>query len=181
MKIETPFPECKDIKLIETNLYTDERGFFSKVYDFYIFDNFYIKQINISYNKKKGTVRGLHYQKKEFSEKKLIYCLNGKIIDYLIDLRKNSKTFGKVFNLQLSEGCKKMILVPNGFGHGFQTIEDNTSLLYFHDQKFMPDYEGGINILDNDLKINFLINKKIISFKDKNLPVFNISEKYFEM
>lgn len=181
MKIETPFIECKDIKLIHIDFFPDSRGSFNKLYNENFMEKFKIKQINISQNKKKGTVRGLHYQDGKYNEQKLVYCLRGEIIDYLIDLRINSKTFGKVFDINIHDKSKKMILVPYGFAHGFQTIKDNTNLLYFHDNIYKNKYDSGINILDQKLNIDFLIDKKIISEKDQNLPVFDKLEKYFEM
>jgi dTDP-4-dehydrorhamnose 3,5-epimerase len=181
MKIEFPFLECKDIKLIHIDFYPDCRGSFNKLYDEDFIEKFKINQINISQNKKKGTVRGLHYQNGKYNEQKLVYCLKGEIIDYLIDLRVDSKTFGKVFEININDESKKMILVPYGFAHGFQTIKDNTNLLYLHDNIYNKKYDLGINILDTKLNINFMIDKKIISEKDQNLPIFNKLEKYFEM
>ena len=121
-----------------------------------------VAEINLSTNKKKGTVRGLHYQSK-FKEKKLVYCLKGKIVDYCVNIKSN-----KVYKFHLGENDEYALLVPENFAHGFQTLKDNTVLIYIHSNIYSKKYEKTINPLSKKLKINWPIKKIVISNKDIN-------------
>jgi dTDP-4-dehydrorhamnose 3,5-epimerase len=129
-------------------------------------------QCNISYTKIKGTIRGLHYQKKPFEESKLIRCTKGKILDVVIDLRPTSKTYKKYEGFELSENNYKMVYVPEGFAHGFQTLEDNCEVFYQVSQFYSPDYESGIRWNDPIFNIKWPIKVTEISQKDKNWEFF---------
>jgi dTDP-4-dehydrorhamnose 3,5-epimerase len=132
--------------------------------------------VNLSSNKIAGTVRGLHYQIDPFLESKLISCTKGSVFDVLLDLRPNSKTYLKYafFSLKPDSGS---LLVPPQVAHGFQTLEDDTTLLYIHSNEYSPDNSRGINSLDPQLGISWPLPISAISEADRNLPF--ISEALF--
>ena len=163
--------------LITHNLFNDHRGMFGREFCSKEIDKFFkyspkfrVAQTNISFNKKKGTLRGFHYQKYPFEEEKIIKCLTGRIFDVVIDLRKNSKTYMNYFSTKLNSG-NKMLFIPRGFAHAFQTLEDNTTIMYLHGNKYNPKYQNGIFYNSNEFNIKWPINKKIISTRDRKLPI----------
>ena len=132
----------------------------------------------------KGVLRGLHFQKEDYSQAKLISVLKGSILDIVVDLRKNSKTFGKYFAMEINENNKKMLFIPKGFAHGFLTLEDGTEIFYKCDNFYNPQSEGGIIWNDRDLNIdwnfkkyNINENELIISEKDKKNKSFKEYKK----
>lgn len=158
--------------IIKVNFKYDDRGYFLKNFKSDYFNiskqNFQLKEINISYNKYKGTLRGMHYQKSPFSETKIIQCLRGKIHDVVIDLRKKSSTYGENFSCQLSEDDGKLIFIPKGFAHGYQTLKPNTTVQYFVDQKYNKKYELGIQYDDPKFALKWPLKVSKISKKDLN-------------
>jgi len=170
--------KIKGLYIIEPELKIDERGYFARIFCKNEFKkigfDFKIVQINRSLTKKRGTIRGLHFQKPPKSEDKIVVCLKGKIFDVALDLRKNSPTFGKWFSVELSEENKKMFLIPKGFAHGFQTLTDNCEILYFVSEFYFPKYEGGVRWNDPFFNIKWPLKPTIISEKDKNWPLFKI-------
>jgi len=152
--------------LIKNLYFKDNRGFFSKVAykNFFLKKKFPIRQFNISHSKKSGTIRGMHLQRK-YHEIKIVTCLSGKIYDVVIDCRKYSTTFKKKYVFIL-DSCKKSLIIPEGFAHGFQTLTNNCLVVYMHTNFYKPEYEETYNPLK--LNINWPINKFIISKKDKN-------------
>lgn len=155
----------------------DHRGYFFNILSKNLYFNKYsvssIRQINISENKKKGTLRGLHYQSNPYSEKKIVICLKGKIFDVVLDLRKYSKTYGQHITCELSENKNQILCIPKNCAHGYQTLVDNSLLLYLHSQNYMESNDKAINPLDQNLGIKWPIKKKIISVRDKNSKNFN--------
>lgn len=155
--------------IIELNAFTDERGWFARTYCKNEFsaighhDEWV--QMNHSFTKNKGTIRGMHFQLPPFSEIKLVSCIAGAVYDVIIDLRKNSATFLQSFGVELSAQNKKMIYIPAGFAHGFQALSNDCEMIYHHSQFYTTGAEGGIKY--NDPKIN-------ISWP---LAVTNISER----
>ena len=152
----------KKIKIKKT---VDNRGSFLKIISFEqkkkIFKD-QILEVNISINRKKGTIRGLHYQSK-FKEKKIVYCLKGKIIDYCINLKNNKK-----YKFFLDEKDDNFLFVPKDYAHGFQTLKKNTILIYLHSNIYSKKHEKSINPLSKKINIKWPIKKYIISKKDKN-------------
>ena len=150
----------------------DERGYFTRSWDKEIFEknkiNSSILQCNISYNKKKGTVRGLHYQTKPFEEAKLVRCTNGKVFEVLLDLRRDSKTYLKWIGIEIDSKDLKMIFVPEGFALGFQTLEDDTTLFYQMSQIYKPEFARGVRYDDPILNIKWPIEVTNSSEKDKD-------------
>ena len=150
----------------------DKRGNFSKILSSKINNELLksdeIKEINISRNKKKGTVRGLHYQIGKFKEKKLIYCLKGKILDVSINIDKKSKNYLKVYKKLLNEKDNKLLYIPENHAHGYQTLLNNTILLYLHSKPYKKKYQRNINPIKNNFKIKWPLPITNISKKDKN-------------
>ena len=165
----------KDLLIFKPNLYNDNRGYFSEVYNQKKIErhigNIDFIQDNDS-NSFKGTVRGLHFQKPPYAQSKLVRCVHGEILDIAVDLRKNSKFFSKVSTNILSEKNKLQLFIPKGFAHGFIVLSDSALVTYKVDNYYNPDYEGGILWNDSNLNIDYEINidNLIISEKDQNLP-----------
>jgi len=162
--------ELKGAYVIELEKFEDDRGFFTRVWDKKIMQDQGLKsdlvQMSFSFSKKKGTLRGMHFQKEPFREVKIVKCIQGKIFDVIIDLRVESKTYKKWIGVELSADKQKMIYVPEGFAHGFQTLEENTHVLYQMSNWFSPEHEKGIRWDDKDFNIRWPITDLIISKKD---------------
>ena len=130
-----------DLLIIEPQLFKDDRGFFYESYNKNNLDkiiNIVFVQDNVS-KSNKGVIRGLHFQKPPFEQTKLVRCVSGKILDVIVDIRKNSKTYGKSFSIELSSKNNKQLLVPKGFAHGFQVISDEAIVNYKVDEYYDPD------------------------------------------
>lgn len=163
--------------LLQNNYIEDERGYFLRIFDNKELEkynlNFNLIHSNINYNKKAGTLRGMHYQKNPYSEIKIVRCLKGKIFDVILDIRKDSSTYGQKFTIELSEENGKMLYIPPYVAHGFQTLEDDTIVSYFLSHEFVPEAYGHIRFDDHSFNIDWPIkNNIIISDKDKNIPDF---------
>lgn len=159
--------------VIEHDFFEDSRGYFHRLFCCDEFKNLKfrtIKQVNSSFSKKAGTVRGLHYQKEPYSEAKIIFCSHGKINDYLLDLRDGSAHKGKVYKIMLCRS--KGIFVPKGFAHGFQTLTDNTNLIYFHDEYYSSEHETGFSIMSSKMGIIFDMEISEISERDVNFSEY---------
>ncbi|MDD5769917.1 MAG: dTDP-4-dehydrorhamnose 3,5-epimerase [Candidatus Gracilibacteria bacterium] len=173
--IQTPI---NGLIIIEPQVFGDERGFFMETYSKKEFENAGIDAEFVQDNHSKskaGVLRGLHFQT-ENTQSKLVRAISGSVYDVVLDLRKNSKTYGNWFGILLSAENKKQFFVPAGFAHGFLTLEDNTEFVYKCDNYYNPSAEGGIIYNDEKLNINwgeyFDIEKIIISEKDKRHPSF---------
>ena len=173
--------KLKDLIIIKRNYYFDTRGSFSRIFSKKIFHKLgfkeYIDSINYSMVKKRGTIKGLHFQKPPHAETKIVTCIKGSIYDVCVDLRYGSKTFLKYHAEILSEKNKKSLLIPRGFAHGFQTLEDDSAVLYFHSTSYNKASESGISVLDSKLNINWPIKISKISKRDKNHNSINRSFK----
>jgi dTDP-4-dehydrorhamnose 3,5-epimerase len=126
-------------------------------------------------------LRGLHYQLSPFSQTKLVRVVRGSVIDIVVDIRKSSPTFSKIFSIELTAQNKKQLLVPKGFAHGFVVLEDNTIFSYKCDELYNKESERGINPFDKSLSIDWGISKElaILSEKDLNSPSFTNAEYNF--
>ena len=124
---------------------------------------------NISFNRKKGTTRGLHYQIAPYEEAKLVRCTQGKVFEVIIDLRKNSETFLQWESIELDSKNHEMLFVPEGFALGLQTLEDDSEVCYQMSQFYKPEYSRGIKWNDKTLNISWPLNPTVISEKDSNL------------
>lgn len=156
--------------VVQPNSFQDERGVFSRLYcqdELEDACKISIKQINHSLTYKKGTVRGLHFQYEPHAEVKIVKCIQGSIYDVVVDIRKDSPTFLKTFSIELTKENQKMLCIPKGFAHGFQTLEDNTELLYFHSNIYVPENEGALNVKEPRLNIEWPLEITSISNKDQ--------------
>jgi len=173
MKINKTFIE--DLLIIEPQLYKDDRGFFYESYN----KNNLDKVINIVFvqdnesKSNKGVVRGLHFQLPPFEQTKLVRCVSGKILDVVVDLRTNSKTYGKSFSIELSSENNKQLFVPKGFAHGFQVLSEEAIVNYKVDNFYNTKSESGIIWNDKDLSIDWNRDiKPVLSDKDLKLDLF---------
>lgn len=173
--------KIKGLYIIEPSTSVDERGCFTRLFCEEEFKKaglaFKIVQVNQSITKKKGTIRGMHFQKPPKAEDKIVQCIRGAIYDVAIDLRKNSPTFGKWESIELTEENKKMFLIPKGFAHGFQSLANNCELLYFMSGFYYPSYSSGVRWNDQFFNIKWPIEHPILSEKDKNWPLMKKNEK----
>lgn len=175
--IKSDFDGCY---IIELEKKIDKRGYFARTWDKEIFQNNNINgnfvQSSISFNEKKYTLRGMHYQNRPNEEEKLVMCNRGKIFDVVIDLRKDSRTFKKWTSFELSHENLRMIYIPKGIAHGFQTLEDNTSVIYQMTQYYSPENSTGIRWNDPEFSIEWPNKSPIISEKDRNYLDFKKNE-----
>lgn len=162
--------------LIEAPVYPDARGAFREWFIEDLGDNsdlpkFEVKQGNTSISAK-GVIRGIHYSRAEDGQAKLVTCTFGSILDVVVDLRENSKTFGKSAIIELDATNGRSLFISSGLGHGFQALEDWVAVTYLLDKKYEPSKEFGINPLDAKLAINWKEIPRVISDKDRNAPDF---------
>ena len=164
--------KIKGAYLIDLEKNEDERGFFARSFCLQEFKehgiDFNIAQCNISFNKKKGTLRGMHYQSTPFEEAKLVSCIKGRIYDVIIDLRRDSATYCQWLALELREQDYRILYVPKGFAHGFQTLESNSVVFYQMSEFYHPECASGIRWDDRQFSINWPISPCILSNKDVN-------------
>lgn len=162
--------------VIELDEIHDERGFFARSFCREEFLNHglnpNIAQCNLSQNIKKGTLRGMHYQVKPYEEVKLVRCVRGKIFDVMVDLREGSETKLKYFALELSGENGKALYIPEGFAHGFLSLEDNSLVLYQVSAPYAPKSQGAVRYNDPDINIKWPDTPLVISEKDKNAPLY---------
>jgi len=181
MKIKTT--PLKDCYIIEPTIFEDERGYFFEKFNEKKFEdltgmNGHFVQDNIS-KSSYGVLRGLHLQKGEHAQAKLVSCLEGKVWDVAVDLREDSPTYGKWFGIELTPENKLQLYVPRGFGHGFSVISETAVFAYKCDNFYNKDSESSVKYNDEDLNIDWKLDEKdmILSGKDLNAP--NFKEKQF--
>ena len=158
--------------VIDIEPLADERGFFARAWSRDEFErhglNLRIVHCNISFNQKRGTLRGMHYQAPPFEEAKLVRCTRGAIYDVIIDLRGNSPTFHKWFSVELTAENHRALYVPEGFAHGFQTLMDNSEVFYQMSEIFHPEHARSLRWNDRAFEIAWPIPDPILSEKDSN-------------
>ena len=179
----------KDFVIIETKIFGDSRGFFMETYNQASFEELGLTMNFVQDNhskSKKGVLRGLHFQTKH-TQGKLVRVIKGRVYDVAVDLRKGSETFGQWYGIELSEENKLMFYVPEGFAHGFLTLNDETEFVYRCTDLYAPEYDSGILWSDRTLNIDwkfeeFRINPEelTISEKDQKQQEFNPDKSYFE-
>jgi dTDP-4-dehydrorhamnose 3,5-epimerase len=171
---ETPLPGAYVIELEKRG---DDRGFFARFFCEREYQalglNSHIVQINNSFSRVKGTLRGMHYQLAPKAEDKIFRCLRGAIYDAIIDLRPGSPTFLKHFAIELTAENRTMLYIPQGFAHGFMTLTDDTETLYLVTEFYSPEHERGLRYNDPVFGIPWPLEPMVISDKDRNLPDFN--------
>ena len=167
--IKTPFP---GLLVFEPKVFEDNRGYFFESYNQHVFLNEGVEINFVQDNQARssfGVVRGLHFQVNPHAQTKLIRVLSGQIIDAVVDIRKNSPTYGQAYTILLSAENKKQLLVPKGFAHGYSVISETAEVFYKCDEFYHKESEGGISLSDPALKIDWQIpaDQMIISEKDK--------------
>ncbi len=162
---------------VELEKLEDERGFFARAWCEKEFRqqglNACIAQCNISFSRKRDTLRGMHYQASPCEEAKLVRCTKGAIYDVIIDLRPDSGSFLKHAAVHLSEVNRSMVYVPKGCAHGFLTLEDNTEVFYQMSSQYAPEYARGVRWNDPVFAIHWPIERPIILDRDNHYPDFN--------
>jgi dTDP-4-dehydrorhamnose 3,5-epimerase len=156
-----------DVTLVTLDRHGDERGSFARLYceETWVARGLCTNwvQMNQSVSANLGTVRGLHFQRQPFGEIKMVRCMRGSVIDYFVDLRQGSDAYGQWGAVELSADAPSLIYIPEGFGHGFQTLSDDTCLLYWHSSPYSPEHQGGVRFDDVGIEVP--------------LPVSTISER----
>jgi dTDP-4-dehydrorhamnose 3,5-epimerase len=168
--------QLKGSFIIDLERLEDTRGFFARSYCEKEFANNYIEtkwvQANLSFNHKKGTLRGMHYQVSPYEEDKLIRCSRGAIYDVITDLRQDSDTYKKWIAVTLSAENRRMIYVPKGFAHGFITLQDNSEVFYLMSEFYAPGYGRGFRYNDLAFRIQWIEKVTVISDQDRSYPDF---------
>lgn len=165
--------------VIEVEKHEDERGFFARSWCAREFAakglDPHLVQCNVSFNKRKGTLRGLHYQIPPYAEVKLVRCTKGSLFDVIVDLRKDSPTFLKWFAIELTATNHRMLYIPKLFAHGFQTLEDDTEIFYQMSEFYEPPASKGLRWNDPRLGINWPDADRTMSQKDQACPNLEVS------
>lgn len=175
--------KLKDVKIIEPDVFGDHRGFFTESYSEEKYKklgiDFNFVQDNHSLSVEAGIVRGLHFQRGNAEQTKLIRVVTGAVLDVIVDMRKGSHTYGQWESFILSEHNRRQLLVPRGFAHGFATLTPNVNFMYKCDNYYNAEADAGIAFDDKELGIDWQIDlsKAIISEKDKKLSTFKEFEK----
>lgn len=166
--------KLEGVVIIEPDVFGDNRGFFMESWNKKKMAeaglNYDFVQDNHSKSTVKGTLRGIHFQKGDKAQAKLVRCVKGAVLDVAVDLRKNSPTFKQWVGVELSEENKKQLLIPRGFGHGFVTLTDNVEFLYKADNYYAPEADAGIRWNDTDIGVEWGVENPILSEKDKKNP-----------
>ncbi|NTW00050.1 MAG: dTDP-4-dehydrorhamnose 3,5-epimerase [Oscillochloris sp.] len=168
--------EVKDAYIIDPDRREDNRGFFACIWAEEAFAKqglgTRIAQINLSYNRHKGTLRGMHFQHAPYGETKLVRCIRGAILDVIVDLRADSPSYKRWIGVELTAENRRSLYVPEGFAHGFQTLVDDVEVLYQVSQIYTPSAEGGVRHNDPTFGIQWPLIPSEMSEKDKIWPLF---------
>ena len=172
--IKTAIP---DVFIIEPSVFGDDRGYFLESFNLEKFEEniFPIKFVQDNESKSsRGVLRGLHFQKPPFNQAKLVRCIEGRVMDVAVDIRKGSPTYGKHVAIELTGENKRQLFVPRGFAHGFSVLSDSAVFAYKVDNTYAPESDSGIRYDDKELNIDWGLNKAEVqlSVKDKNLSFF---------
>jgi len=162
--------------VIELEKHADQRGFFARTFCQQEFKahglNSQVVQCNVSFNRRKGTLRGMHFQAAPFAEPKLVRCTSGSIYDVIIDLRPSSPTFKQHYAVVLSAENRRMLYIPEEFAHGFQTLQDDTEVFYQMSQSYSAEHARGVRWNDPVFGIEWPEGERIIIDRDQNYPDF---------
>ena len=163
--------------VLQVEPYVDHRGKFARMYcqnELKQIGHYkQIVQINHSLTRKRGAIRGMHFQNPPKTEIKMVRCLRGSVFDVIVDLRCDSDTLLQWYGEILSDDNLKMMYVPEGFAHGFQTLEESTELLYLHTEFYSPEHEGGVRYNDPRLNISWPLEVTEVSQKDQEYPLLS--------
>lgn len=166
------------IVIIDPTVFGDNRGYFLESYNEKEFKEVIGKVSFVQDNESKsskGVLRGLHFQKPPFAQAKLVRCIEGKVLDVVVDIRKNSKTYGQHFTTELSGENKKQVFIPRGFAHGFLVLSESAIFAYKVDNTYAPEHDAGIRWNDPIVNIPWGLSESevLVSKKDAQLPFFN--------
>ena len=165
-----------NVYLVEIECIADDRGFFARTFchkEFLLHGlHSHFVQCNTSSNRRRGTLRGLHFQEEPFAEEKLIRCTSGAIYDVVVDLREHSSTYCQWISRELTSKNGHMLYIPEGCAHGFQTLEDNTEVFYQMTHEFVPSAAKGVRWDDPVFAIQWPLPVVAISPKDQQYPLF---------
>lgn len=168
--------KLKGAYIIDLERREDERGFFARSWCAEEFENLGLNtrlvQCNVSFNVKKGTLRGMHYQVEPYPEAKVVRCTIGAIYDVIVDLRSDSPTFRQWVGVELSVENRRALYIPEGFAHGFQTLMDNTEVFYQMSEFFHPECARGVRWDDPAFGIEWPTDDRIVSVRDQDYPEF---------
>lgn len=169
----TPIPQAYVIDLAP---FHDERGFFARSWSRELMEthglNPNVVQCNTSFSKTRGTIRGMHFQHAPYQESKLIRCTSGAIFDVVLDLRPESPAYKQWYGVDLTAENRRMLYIPEGCAHGFQTLTDDTEIFYMVTAAYHPESEGGVRWNDPMFNIAWPLPMTVISEKDRNLKDF---------
>ena len=178
---ETALP---GVYIVEPKVLGDHRGFFMESWSKREFEaaglHYTFVQDNHSSSTVKGTLRGIHFQRGEMAQAKLVRCVKGAVLDVAVDLRPSSPMYKKWAAVELSMENKRMLLIPRGFGHGFVTLTDEVEFLYKADNPYAPEVEGGICWNDPELAVDWGVEEPVLSEKDSKAPLLKDAITGFE-
>jgi len=175
MKIITPYTHISGLKLLQPEIYNDERGYFFESYNPETFRKIGVEDIFLQDNQSlsnKNVIRGLHFQVPPFAQAKLVRVVKGAVLDVAVDIRKKSATYGQHFTVILSEENKLLLYIPVGFAHGFASLADNTIFVYKCSNVYHKESEKCLLYNDIGLNINWNIDRPLVSGKDLQAPIF---------
>lgn len=162
--------------IIDIEPHEDERGFFALAWSARSFEerglDSHVAETNISFNKRKGTLRGMHFQREPFAQAKIVSCTQGAIYDVILDLRKDSPSFRQWIAIELSAQSRRRLYLPKGFAHGFQTLDDNAEVFYQMTDPYVPESSDGVRWNDPAFNINWPADERTISARDQAYPDF---------
>lgn len=176
--------ELKGVYVVEPAVFGDHRGFFMESWSRRAFEeaglHYDFVQDNHSSSTVKGTLRGIHFQRGDKAQAKLVRCVRGSVLDVAVDLRPSSPAYKKWVAVELSAENKRQLLIPRGFGHGFLTLTDDVEFLYKADNFYAPEADGGIRWNDPELRVDWGIAEPILSEKDSGSPFLEDAVTGFE-
>lgn len=177
--------DLQGILVLEPKYFEDYRGYYCETYSKRTMQENGITTVfvqdNHSFSLKKGTIRGVHFQNNPNPQIKLVRCTRGRVLDFAVDLRKDSATFKKWVAVELSAENRKQLWIPSGFGHGFVTLEDNCEVLYKVDELYLPELDRAIAWNDPEIAIHWGVDHPILSQKDMDAPTLAVSDVNFNM
>lgn len=166
--------KLKGVYIVEPQVFGDDRGFFMESWSKRAFDeaglHYDFVQDNHSHSTARGTLRGIHFQRGDKAQAKLVRCCRGAVLDVAVDLRPGSPTYKEWVGVELSGENKRQVLIPRGFGHGFLTLSENVEFLYKVDYPYAPEADGGIRWNDPEIGVAWGIDSPVLSEKDSRSP-----------
>lgn len=175
--------ELEGVKILEPKYFEDYRGYYTESYSSRTLKEFGIDTVFVQDNHllslKRGTIRGIHFQNRPKAQAKLLRCTRGSILDFVVDLRRNSPTFTKWISVVLSEENRKQIFIPKGYGHACISLEDFTEVQYKVDELYYPEFDRAIAYNDPQLNIDWGTDEVILSEKDSRAPFLSESDANF--